>query len=208
MRVIGYIRVSTKSQGESGLGLEAQRDSLQRWCDARGHELLTVTMDVVSGAKAGCLHGRQVAIAAVESQVADILLVRALDRATRDSLDAAQLMQRAQRYGWRLMDCEHADSGAPSQRLVADITLAVAADERRKIGTRTREALNAKRQRGEGGLMSMSAQQRIKVLADQGYGAKSIANVLTAEGIPTARGGDGWSYSSVRRALERIKAGV
>jgi len=204
MRIIGYVRVSTKEQGESGLGLEAQRESLEQWCSQRGHELLTMTTDVVSGAKADAMYGREVAIAAVENGVAQALLVRALDRATRDQLDAAQLMKRAERYGWRLMDCEGADSGEPSQRFAADIRLAMAAEERRKIGTRTREALDAKRRKGEPGLVSVSTQRRIQILRAEGLGAKAIAARLTDEGIPTATGGTTWHYSSVRRVLRRL----
>lgn len=204
MRVVGYVRVSTRDQGDSGLGLEAQRESLEQWCAARGHELLTVTTDVVSGAKTDAMFGREVAVAAVESGVAQGLLVRALDRVTRDQLDAAQIMKRANDYGWRLLDTEGADSGDPSQRLVADVRLAVAAEERRKIGTRTREALDAKRRKGEPGLITTSTQRRIQVLASQGLGAKAIATKLTAEGVPTATGGDTWSYSTVRRVLARL----
>ncbi len=113
-------------------------------------------------------------------------------------------MKRAERYGWRLMDCEGADSGEPSQRFAADILLAMAAEERRKIGTRTREALDTKRKRGEPGLVSTSAQRRIHILCSEGLGAKAIAARLTEEGIPTATGGDTWHYSSVRRVLRRL----
>ncbi|MCX2756599.1 MULTISPECIES: recombinase family protein [unclassified Gordonia (in: high G+C Gram-positive bacteria)] len=208
MRVIGYVRVSTRDQEDSGLGLEAQRESLEQWCAAHDHELLTVTTDVVSGAKSDAMFGRQVAVAAVESGVAQGLLVRALDRVTRDQLDAAQIMKRANDYGWRLLDTEGADSGDPSQRLVADVRLAVAAEERRKIGTRTREALDAKRRKGEPGLIPTSTQRRIQVLAHQGLGAKAIATRLTTEGVPTATGGDTWSYSTVRRVLARLSQEV
>jgi DNA invertase Pin-like site-specific DNA recombinase len=71
------------------------------------------------------MYGREVAISAIESGVADALLVRALDRATRDQEDAAKLFKRAERNAWRLMDCDKADSGDPSQRLLADIRIAV-----------------------------------------------------------------------------------
>ncbi|WP_084435837.1 recombinase family protein [Aldersonia kunmingensis] len=204
MRIIGYVRVSTKAQGDDGWGLAAQREALGRWCDTNGHELLTVTMDAVSGAKADQMHGRSVAIAAIENGVADVLLVRALDRATRDQLDAAQLFKRAERYGWRLMDCNGADSGDPSQRLVADVRLAVAAEERRKIAERTREGLEAQRQQGRGRLIAPATQRRIQVLHAAGLGAKAIANQLTVEGVPTATGGDTWHYSTVRSALRRL----
>ncbi|MGV9671815.1 recombinase family protein [Gordonia sp. NPDC003504] len=112
------------------------------------------------------------AVAAVESGVAQGLLVRALDRVTRDRLDAAQIIKRANDYGWRLMDCEGADSGDPSQRFQADIRLAVAAEERRKISTRTRVALEQKRKRGEGKLISTTAQRRVQVLASQAPGRR------------------------------------
>lgn len=204
MKVIGFVRVSTKAQGDDGYGLAAQRQSLEQWCAARGHELLTVTTDVISGAKGEQMHGRAVAIAAIEMGVADALLVRALDRATRDQLDAAQLFKRANDYGWRLLDCEGADSGDPSQRLLADVRISVAAEERRKIGVRTREALESQRQQGKGRLISPATDRRIQVLAAQGLGAKAIAAQLTADGIPTANGGDTWHYSSVRAALKRL----
>lgn len=204
MRIIGYVRVSTKAQGDDGYGLAAQRDALERWCEASGHEFLTVTMDVVSGAKADLMHGRSVAIAAIENGVADVLLVRALDRATRDQLDAAELFKRAERYGWRLMDCNGADSGDPSQRLVADVRLAVAAEERRKIAERTREGLEAQRQQGRGRLIAPATQRRIQVLHAEGFGAKAIASRLTEEGVLTATGGDTWHYSTVRSALKRL----
>lgn len=36
MRVIGYLRVSTAEQAESGAGLDAQRATIQRGTDRRG----------------------------------------------------------------------------------------------------------------------------------------------------------------------------
>jgi DNA invertase Pin-like site-specific DNA recombinase len=149
LRVIGYIRVSTKDQGKNGYGLGAQHDSLRQFCEQRGYELLTVTSDVVSGADSARMYGRDVAIAAIETGVADALLVRALDRVTRSQLDHASLFERAQRNAWRLMDCDGADSGDPSQRLTADVRNAVAAEERRKISERTREGLAKARQQGK-----------------------------------------------------------
>ena len=145
--MIGYCRVSTDKQG-NGHGLGAQHSALEHFCAQHGHELLTVTSDVVSGAASDRMYGREVAISAIESGVADALLVRALDRATRDQEDAAKLFKRAERNAWRLMDCDKADSGDPSQRLLADIRIAVAAEERRKISERTKEGLTEGAQAG------------------------------------------------------------
>ncbi|MEN0134094.1 MAG: recombinase family protein [Rhodococcus sp. (in: high G+C Gram-positive bacteria)] len=57
----------------------------------------------------------------------------------RDQLDAAALFKRANKTGWRLLDCDKADSGDPTRRLLADVPIAMAADERRRISGRTRE---------------------------------------------------------------------
>jgi Resolvase, N terminal domain len=107
--------VSTTAQGEQGHGLGAQSDELTRYANTQGHELVHVITDVVSGTAADKMTGRAIAIAAVEAGIADGLLVRALDRATRDQLDAAELFKRAERNAWRLLDCDRADSGDDSQ---------------------------------------------------------------------------------------------
>ena len=38
--MIGYLRVSTEEQANSGLGLDAQRDTIQRYADAHGWDLV------------------------------------------------------------------------------------------------------------------------------------------------------------------------
>jgi hypothetical protein len=118
------------------------------------------------------------------------------DRATRDQLDAAELFKRAERNGWRLLDCDRADSGDDSQRLLADIRIAVAAEERRKISQRTREGLARARragvQLGRPSRIPAEVIVRIVELNRQGRSAQAIAKQLTAEGVPTpgaVRGG-------------------
>ncbi|MCV7259197.1 recombinase family protein [Mycobacterium shimoidei] len=208
LRVIGYCRVSTKDQGNNGHGLGAQRDELQRFCDQRGYELLTVTTDVVSGAAADRMYGRNVAIAAIESGVADALLVRTLDRATRDQEDAAKLFKQAERNAWRLMDCDKADSGDPSQRLLADIRIAVAAEERRKISERTKEGLAKARRNGTRlgrppKVTPALAKRIVRMRMTDGMSANAIADALTAEGVPAPGGGERWHHSTVRDVFAR-----
>ena len=207
LRLIGYARVSTTAQGEQGHGLGAQSHELARYAKAQGHELVHVITDVVSGTAADKMTGRAIAIAAVEADIADGLLVRALDRATRDQLDAAELFKRAERNGWRLLDCDRADSGDDSQRLLADIRIAVAAEERRKISQRTREGLARARragvQLGRPSRIPAGVIARIVELNCHGKSAQAIAKSLTAEGVPTPGGGTRWAHSTVRAALRR-----
>lgn len=208
LKVIGYCRVSTQDQGKTGHGLGAQQEALEQYCSAQGYELLTVTTDVISGTKTDKMHGRQVAIAAIEAGVADALLVRALDRVTRDQEDAAKLFKQAQRNGWRLMDTDKADSGDPSQRLLADIRLAVAAEEKRKISERTREGLARARRAGKQigrptKIDQATAQKIVNLRMRDGLSAQGIAARLTAEGVPTPGGGKCWAHSTVRATLAR-----
>ncbi|MEN3220697.1 recombinase family protein [Mycolicibacterium porcinum] len=210
LRVIGYCRVSTAKQSDQGHGLGAQREALQHFCNSHGLELLTVTTDVVSGAASDRMYGREVAISAIESGVADALLVRALDRATRDQEDAAKLFKRAERNAWRLMDCDKADSGDPSQRLLADIRIAVAAEERRKISERTKEGLAKARKKGSRLGRPPKIEQgcdlarRIVTLRMQdGLSANMIAAQLSREGVPTPGGGAKWYPSTIHDVFAR-----
>jgi hypothetical protein len=54
MRIaIGYIRVSSEEQADSGLGLEAQRQRIRAYCEMKGLSLATIFEDAgVSGGKA------------------------------------------------------------------------------------------------------------------------------------------------------------
>jgi DNA invertase Pin-like site-specific DNA recombinase len=140
--------------------------------------------------------------------VADALLVRALDRATRDQEDAAKLFKRAERNAWRLMDCDKADSGDPSQRLLADIRIAVAAEERRKISERTREGLAKARKAGKRlgrppQVDPALAEQITHMHTRDGLSANMIARQLTERGVPTPRGGARWYQTTVSDILKR-----
>ncbi|MGW5075967.1 recombinase family protein [Rhodococcus sp. NPDC004095] len=207
LRVIGYARVSTSAQGERGHGLGAQQDTMRRYCEENGFGLLTVTHDMVSGGSSEKMFGRATAIAAIEADIADALLVRALDRATRDQLDAAQLFKRANKNGWRLLDCDRVDSGDPSQRLLADIRIAVAAEERRTISERTREGMRRAKAQGKqvGRRSRISPELAAEIVSMrlEGMSARVIAEILTEARIPTPGGGEQWHDSTVRRTLSR-----
>lgn len=208
LRVIGYCRVSTARQSNNGHGLGAQHAALEHFCAQHGHQLLTVTTDVVSGMGSDRMYGREVAIVAIESGVADALLVRALDRATRDQEDAAKLFKRAERNAWRLMDCDKADSGDPSQRLLADIRIAVAAEERRKISERTREGLAKARKAGKRlgrppQIDPALAKRIVRMHTRDALSAGAIAKRLTERGVPTPGGGAKWYPTTVRDVLQR-----
>lgn len=93
-RFVIYTRVSTKSQGKSGLGLEAQRRDIDLYLQnyAPAHEIIGNYKEVVTGAKADREELNK-AINLARSKNA-ILLVSKLDRLSRDVEFIAGLIKR------------------------------------------------------------------------------------------------------------------
>lgn len=208
LRVIGYVRVSTRDQGSNGHGLDAQRAAIERYCKANGYQLITIIPDVMTTRSVDKLYGRHAAVAAVEAGLADCLLISTLDRATRSTLDGAVLLDQARRREWRLLSVDGIDSSNEQQALLTDIRIAVAAEERRKISERTREGLEAARAKGKHigrpSTIDPSVVRRIvRYRMKDGLSAQAIVARLDAKEVPTPGGGATWHHSTVRRILAR-----
>ena len=50
--VVAYYRVSTETQGRSGLGLEAQREAVRQLCDQRDWKVISEFTEIESGKNA------------------------------------------------------------------------------------------------------------------------------------------------------------
>lgn len=229
-RIVGYVRVSTADQAESGLSLESQRERLAAWCSLYDAELVCVFDD--AGASAKSLKGRDglaAALAMVEAGEADGVLVAKLDRLTRSVRDLGDLVDRAERGGWALVSvAEQLDTSTAAGRLVLNVLGAVSQWEREACAERTSAALQAKRARGERNgelrigettaddgrtLVADDAEAEaldiIRTLRTGADGAKpmsirAIAAELNARGVP-ARGSQ-WHATTVARVLRRIEA--
>src|SRR5690242_12166914 len=94
--VVGYVRVSTDEQAESGLGLAAQRAAIDAETARRGWTLVAVYTDAASGKSLAGRSGLADALAAVEAGEAGGIVVAKLDRLSRSLADYANLMARAQ----------------------------------------------------------------------------------------------------------------
>ena len=65
----GYARVSTAQQGRSGLGLEAQKEALERFAEAEGFTLARMFVEVETGKGSDALERRpQLAAALAEAR--------------------------------------------------------------------------------------------------------------------------------------------
>lgn len=204
-KAIGYIRVSTNRQAENGYGLEAQREQIQRFCDTNGLQLVALIPDVMSGKRTDKLYGRIAAITAIRQGIANVLVVNTLDRSSRSMADGAKFVADAKAEGWRIVGLDGTDSNTVSQ-LTAHARLLVAEEERELISKRTKQGLikarQAGKQLGKPSTIDRITVQRIVKLRSAGHGTKAIAKALTASGVAAPQGG-AWSYSTVRRVLER-----
>lgn len=212
LRAIGYVRVSTEEQARSGLGLEAQIRAIHAAAEQRGWELVDVITDAgLSGSKAD-RPGFTDALHRMRKRDADLLVVAKLDRLSRSIRDGADVIDRANRQGWALVDLgSGVDMSQPAGEMVAGVLLSAAQYERRLIGVRTREGLAEAKARG----VKLGQQtaypdallERIHHMHGEGLSMRRIAEQLTEDGVTTARGGQ-WHASSVRSVLnsERMAA--
>ena len=207
MRVIGYVRVSTDEQKNSGAGLAAQRAAIEAECVRRGWQLVAVEEDAGYSARDLKRPGVQIALETLQRGEAGALVVAKLDRLSRSMLDFTAVMAKASKQGWALvaLDCA-VDTTTPAGEAMANVLATFAQFERRLIGQRTREALAAKRaagvQLGRPTAMSAAVRERIASERADGLTLAAIADGLNADQVPTAQGGRRWWPSTVRAALQ------
>ncbi|SFP16816.1 recombinase family protein [Qipengyuania nanhaisediminis] len=221
-RFAAYYRVSTDKQGRSGLGLEAQRQSVRALCEARGWEIVSEFTEVESGKR----NDRPELNAALDHArlTGAKLVVAKLDRLSRDAAFTLQLRNSG-------VDFTCADN-PDVNRLTIGLLAVINEDERERISERTKAALAAAKARGvklgnpngakalrragRGNCASVAAIQnnadrfaeslRGTVNAIRRDGVTSLAGTaaeLIARHMRTARGGK-WHASSVKNLLKRL----
>lgn len=206
-RVIWYTRVSTAEQADSGAGLAAQERTLSAITDQRGWTLVGVKTD--AGVSGKSVQGRAAlgeALDLLGSGGADILAVAKLDRLSRSVLDFVGLVARADREGWSLVAADvQVDTSTPAGRLVSNVMATIAEFERDVTAQRTKDALAARREAGvrlgRPRQIPLTVVDGIRVARARGRTLREIGESLTADGIPTARGGKAWSISTVQGVL-------
>lgn len=219
-QAIAYYRVSTQRQGRSGLGLEAQAETVRRFAVSEGFELVGEHVEVETGKGADALDRRpQLAAALAAARRAKCaVIVAKLDRLSRDVAFISGLM--AQRVPFIV-----AELGADTDPFVLHLFAALAEKERALISQRTRDALG--RKKAAGALLgnrtnpaeaAALGRKAIRAGADRfaaevlpiirGIRASGvatndgIAEALNSRGVRTARGGR-WYGQTVKNVLRR-----
>lgn len=200
--MMGYVRVSTRGQEASGLGLDDQIATLAAWATAHG-EQLDVAQDTATRAAGSAAKraGLQDALAAVRDGSHAGVVAAKLDRLGSGS-DVVALAEEAKRDGWRLVVLDVGlDTATPAGMLVLGVLASVAAFERERIGERNRAWKQQARVRGtHRGAHAAARELADRIIADRDAGGtyRTIAAELAAEGIEKPRGGTTWHPANVR----------
>lgn len=212
MRIIAYVRVSTAEQAESGLGLEAQESTIRKTCEGRRWEIVELVRDEGESGKSLARPGIRHALERIAAGDADGLVVAKLDRLSRSVVDFGLLLEWFAEASATLVALDlGVDTSTPGGRLVANVFAAVAEWERDTIAARTRDGLAALRAQGKPTGRPAIADRpelaaRIRSMReDAGMTLQAIADQLTAEGVPTARGAAVWRVSSVQAAAGYVR---
>ena len=190
-KFVSYLRVSTTKQGDSGLGLEAQRSSVSNYLIGESGTLVQEVIEVESGKKID----RPALVEAIRlsKRHKATLLIAKLDRLSRNVHFISGLME--SKVDFVAVDMPKAT------RFTIHIMAAVAEQEAEAISNRTKAALAAARERGSvlGGLRpesvagwdAMTAKGlavRIKLAKANNQRIGAIITVIKAGGITSASG--------------------
>lgn len=209
-RYVAYFRVSTERQGQSGLGIEAQREAVAAYVSREAGQVVADFVEVESG-KRRDRPELEAALVACRKTKATLLIAK-LDRLARSVHFISGLMEAGVEFV--AVDNPHAN------RLMLHLLAAFAEHEREMISTRTKAALAAARARGvvlgkNGHCLAARARREacerakrvepaiIEMRAAGVHTLEGIASELNARGIQGQRGGN-WHATSVRRVLRRL----
>lgn len=226
MKCIGYLRVSTDQQVESGLGLEAQKSACEDCAKKLGSPITEFFRDEgLSGAlslekRPGILN----AINALKKE--DIFIVAKRDRLGRDPLVLAMIEAAVSRKGARIISAagEGTDNDDPASCLMRRMIDAFSEYERLIIKARTKAALKAKKDKGQrvGHIpfgyklaednvhlvqneLECSVLKKINALRAKKLSIRDTAAVLNKKGFLN-RGQSKWNHASLHRIMQNQKA--
>ncbi|MCO4881559.1 recombinase family protein [Paraburkholderia caribensis] len=215
-KFVAYYRVSTARQGTSGLGLEAQRESVARFLNGGAWDLIGEFTETETGKGADALAKRPQLRAALDlcRKRGATLIIAKLDRLARNVHFVSGLMEAKVKFV--AVDMPEANE------LTIHIMAAFAEHEAKRISERTKDALRAAKARGVAlgatGPQNLrrnieARQQAADTFAGSlsgvlggfkaaGLSQRAMVAELNKLGIRTARGGE-WSLAQLQRVLAR-----
>lgn len=223
IKAYGYLRVSTQEQGRSGLGLEAQRNTVEQFARQHGIVLLGFVEEVQTGKGHDAL-ARRPKLAALLRQCRKeraALIVARTSRLARNVAFGAAILESSV----RLIAC---DAGLEADRFNLHIRMSLDEQERNRISEQTKVALQAAKRRGqrlgnpspkilqdarEKGRATIreaardfakSMQPMVSGYRQQGSSLREIADELNKRGVPTYSGSGNWTATQLCRMASRL----
>ena len=201
--VVGYVRVSTDEQADSGAGLAAQRRAILEEAERRGWHVVELIEDAGYSGKDLKRPGIALALDTLDA-CASALVVAKLDRLSRSMVDFAALMDTATRQHWALVALDlGVDTTTPSGEMMANVLATFAQFERRLISERTKSALAERRRAGvrlgRPSAVSPAVRRQIVALRHNKFTYQRIADDLNERGVQPVAGGKQWYPATVRR---------
>jgi len=216
-KLIPYYRVSTRKQGESGLGLESQQACVAEFARIGQHEIIASYQEIETGKS--CDRPELSKAISHSKRAKGVLVIAKLDRLSRNVHFLSCLMESHVEFEC----CDNPNAN----RLTLHILAAVAEDEARRISERTRAALAAYKARGgklgtpanltpEAGRKGSEATKKqardayaallpdLRQWRGAGLSYRTIAAMLNGGGR-TTRTGAPWNHNQVKRVLSKVE---
>lgn len=217
-RFVSYLRVSTVRQGQSGLGLEAQRSSVSGYLHGINGQLISEFVEIESG-KNNDRPQLHRALSACRIHGATLIVAR-LDRLARNAHFLLGLKEGGVEF--ICVDMPSANT------LTIGIMAMVAQEEARMISSRTKAALQAAKARGvklgSPNSLTSQAQSRgtqrsaevrqshaarwradilpiVQTVHGEHLTYRTTARILNTQRVPARRGGQ-WTAAQVRRLVQ------
>jgi len=219
VKAIIYTRVSTTEQGKSGIGLQAQLESVTEFCKTEDIKVVAHFEEVETGKGFDALDRRpqlQKALAMAKKEGASLIVAR-LDRLSRNVAFISTLMESKVSF-------VVAQLGKDADAFMLHLYAALSQKERELISQRTKAALSILKSKGiklgnnvnldDARLIGHATnREQATVFADnvlptvlqfrnQGDTLPTIAKKLNNMGVKTRRGGK-WYASTVTNILKR-----
>lgn len=216
--LICYCRVSSKSQGKSGLGLQAQEDAVVKFAKDNGHTIIRVVHEVASGGLSVEDRPALREALAEAKKIGAMLIVNKVCRLARRVSVVAGLMDLNIKF-------IISELGETVDAMFIQMLSIFAERERKIIGERTRAALKVLKDRGVklGNMQSIDGARKLSNVANAskadefankmktsiqrmiaaGMSMRAIAAEFNANGTKTARNG-AWTAKTVSNIIERF----